>query len=110
MQCAAGILANGEGPAIDIPNADCTEPVAARVHYGRITHVGVEITAPGQAPRHADTDIAVRDFLVAGLGDSIASGDGNPDVPVALADQGFCFRRFLSAGRSEYFRPGRLGF
>ncbi len=45
-----------------------------------------------------------------GLGDSVAAGEGNPDRPVALADEGFCFRRFLGAARSEYFRPSRQGY
>jgi hypothetical protein len=65
---------------------------------------------PGEPVRRASADIAVRDLLIAGLGDSIASGDGNPDRPVALADDGFCFRRFGAAGAAEYFRPTRAGF
>jgi hypothetical protein len=52
----------------------------------------------------------VRDVLIAGLGDSIAAGEGNPDRAVALDDGGFCFRRFLGGSTSEYFRPGRAGF
>ena len=52
----------------------------------------------------------MRDLLIAGLGDSIAAGEGNPDRPVALADDGFCFRQFIGTPRSEYFRPGRAGF
>ena len=53
---------------------------------------------------------SVKDVLIAGLGDSIASGEGNPDRPVTLADGGFCFRRFLGSSLSEYFRPSRAGF
>ena len=52
----------------------------------------------------------MRDVFIAGLGDSIAAGEGNPDRPVRLADTGFCFRRFLGGSRSEYFRPGRDAF
>ena len=44
------------------------------------------------------------------MGDSVAAGEGNPDRPIALADEGFCFRRFLGAARGEYFRPSRLGY
>ena len=55
-------------------------------------------------------EIAVRDFLIAGMGDSIAAGEGNPDRPIALDDGGFCFRRFFAGSTSEYFRPGRVGF
>ena len=49
-------------------------------------------------------------MLVAGLGDSIAAGEGNPDRPVRLSDEGFCFRRFLGLETSEYYRPGRAGY
>jgi len=52
----------------------------------------------------------VRDLLIAGMGDSVASGEGDPDRPVALADDGFCFRNFFATGRREYFGPGRVGF
>ena len=55
-------------------------------------------------------DIRVEDYLIAGLGDSVAAGEGNPDRPVALADEGFCFRRFLGSGLNEYFRPSRAGY
>jgi hypothetical protein len=92
------------------PGADCAMPVVARLRYGKPTRVSVDIAAPGVAVRRATADIAVRDLLIAGLGDSIASGDGNPDRPVALSDEGFCFRRFVPTGNAEYFRPGRIGF
>ena len=91
-------------------SAECSAPVAMRVRYGKPTKVTVDLAAPGEAVRRATADIAVRDLLIAGLGDSIASGDGNPDRPVALSDEGFCFRRFAPAGSPEYFRPGRVGF
>jgi len=91
-------------------SAECSAPVRARVLYGKPTKVTVDVAAPGETARRATADIAVRDVLIAGLGDSIASGDGNPDRPVALSDEGFCFRRFSPTGRAEYFRPGRIGF
>ena len=50
----------------------------------------------------------MRDLLIAGIGDSVASGEGNPDRAIMLDDGGFCFRRFF--GGNEYFRPGRAGF
>jgi lysophospholipase L1-like esterase len=89
-------------------SADCTEPVAFRARHGKPTVATADIA--GEIVRRATAEIAVRDLLIAGLGDSVASGDGNPDRPVALADDGFCFRRFLGQGRTEYFRPGRVGF
>jgi len=90
--------------------APCGEEVRARVRYGKPTIVTVDVAAADGSSQHARTEILVRDLLIAGLGDSIASGEGNPDRPIALSDEGFCFRRFLSGVRSEYFRPGRAGY
>jgi hypothetical protein len=116
----AGILPPGAtctwsfGPEGDAASTtaspECGAPVRTRVPYGKPTKVTVDLTTPGGPVRRATTDVAVRDLLIAGLGDSIASGDGNPDRPVALSDEGFCFRRFALAGNAEYFRPGRVGF
>jgi hypothetical protein len=91
-------------------NADCSAPVSVRARYGRTTTASVDIAVAGEPIRRAIEDIAVRDLLIAGLGDSVASGDGNPDRPVALTDDGFCFRRFDAARQTEFFRPGRVGF
>jgi lysophospholipase L1-like esterase len=99
-----------EGDAASTTSAECSAPVRTRVPYGKSTKATVGIAVPGEAVRRATADIAVRDLLIAGLGDSIASGDGNPDRPVALSDEGFCFRRFALAGNAQYFRPGRVGF
>jgi lysophospholipase L1-like esterase len=96
--------------AFSTASAQCDAPVRRRVPYGKPTGVTVDLAVPGGAVRRATTQIAVRDLLIAGLGDSIAAGDGNPDRPVALSDEGFCFRRFATAGNAEYFRPGRAGF
>jgi hypothetical protein len=91
-------------------NADCSAPVSVRARYGRSTTATVDIAVPGEPIRRAMEEFAVRDLLIAGLGDSVASGDGNPDRPVALTDDGFCFRRFDAARQTEFFRPGRVGF
>jgi hypothetical protein len=99
---------NGDG-APQTLTVGCGEDVNLRALYGRTTKVAVDITANGVTRRASDA-IAVRDLLIAGLGDSIASGEGDPDRPVALADDGFCFRNFIATGRREYFRPGRVGF
>ncbi len=99
---------NGQG-APQTLTVGCGEDVNLRAVYGQTTKVTVDITAGGTTRRASDA-IAVRDLLIAGLGDSIASGEGDPDRPVALADDGFCFRNFIATGRREYFRPGRVGF
>lgn len=99
----------GEGPPQTL-TAPCGEGVNLRATAGKTTAVTVDIASPNGPTRRAAGAIAVRDLLIAGLGDSIAAGEGDPDRPVALADDGFCFRRFIATGRSEYFRPGRVGF
>jgi lysophospholipase L1-like esterase len=100
---------DGERPAQEV-TMPCEEEVSARVRYGRSTLARVDIARSDGASDRASTEILVRDLLIAGLGDSIASGDGNPDRAIALSDDGFCFRRFLGGVRSEYFRPGRAGY
>ncbi len=99
---------NGQGPPQTL-TLGCGEEVNLRALYRKTTKVTVDITAGGTTRRASDT-IEVRDLLITGLGDSIASGEGDPDRPVALADDGFCFRNFIATGRKDYFRPGRVGF
>jgi len=97
-------------PAAREVTAPCEEEVKLRVPYGRTTAASVDILLPDGTAQRVIADIAVRDLLIAGLGDSIAAGEGNPDRPVRLSDEGFCFQRFLGTVRSEYYRPGRDGF
>lgn len=108
MACA-WTFNDGEGSPREI-TAPCAEEVKVRVRYGAPTRTSVDIGLPDGTAQRVTSDIVVRDLLIAGLGDSIAAGEGNPDRPVALDDGGFCFRRFLSGTTSEYFRPGRAGF
>lgn len=89
---------------------DCAEAINLRVRYGRPTPVTVDVSSGSDAPQRVTTQIAVRDVFIAGLGDSIASGEGNPDKPVTLSDDGFCFRSYLGGPAGMYFRPGRAGF
>src|SRR5690348_833524 len=91
-------------------STDCAEEVRLHVFYGLPTVATVDFTDASGVTQRATTQIQVRDLLIAGLGDSVASGEGNPDRPVALSNDGFCFRRFVANIRGEYFRPGRAGF
>jgi hypothetical protein len=88
----------------------CGEEVRLRVRYGKPTIGSVGITTPDGSILQAATEIVVRDFLIAGLGDSIAAGEGNPDKPVALSDIGFCFRDFLGGPGGQFYRPGRARY
>ena len=89
----------------------CKDEVFYRAPYGKTTQVQLFVTThPEDSQATAKTTVIVRDILIAGLGDSTAAGEGNPDRPVSIADNGFCFRRFLSADFKSYFRPSRAGY
>ena len=99
---------DGEGPRQS--TFDCAEPVNLRARYGRPTVATVEVSSGREAPQRVATEIMVRDIFIAGLGDSIASGEGNPDRPIALSDEGFCFRSYLGTAGAQYYRPSRAGY
>src|SRR5215831_246412 len=100
---------DGEGDPRQV-EAPCDEEVKLRVAYGKTTVASVDIALPDGTAQRVVTEVAVRDLLIAGMGDSVAAGEGNPDRPVRLSDTGFCFRRFLGGSISEYYRPGRDSF
>jgi lysophospholipase L1-like esterase len=66
---------SGEDPTIPLPQGTYT----------------VELTATGligsDGPQLATADIQVKDILIVSIGDSYASGEGNPVVPGAIAPQ-----------------------
>src|SRR6476659_2474998 len=99
---------DGESPQQS--TLDCAEPVNLRARYGRATVATVEVSSGPDASQRVTTEIRVRDIFIAGLGDSIASGEGNPDRAVALADEGFCFRSYLGMAYTQYYRPSRAGY
>jgi lysophospholipase L1-like esterase len=69
----------GSQPVI---TAACDEAVTADLPYP----AGATISVNVQGERPISIDAAVKDLLIVGFGDSFASGEGNPDVPVAMAD------------------------
>ncbi|MGV7211926.1 hypothetical protein [Bradyrhizobium sp. UFLA05-112] len=99
---------DGDGPQAS--TFDCAEPVNLRVRYGKQTVATVDVSSGSDPTQRIQTEIQVRDIFVAGLGDSIASGEGNPDRPIALSDDGFCFRSYLGTSGGQYYRPSRAGF
>jgi lysophospholipase L1-like esterase len=110
--CTWRFVTDGNKASPDIKrNQRCDSEVFARVPYGKTTHVQLFVGSPPEdAHPSARTDIAVRDVLVAGLGDSIAAGEGDPDREIGLATNGFCFRRFGIFEAGSYFRPSRRGY
>ena len=101
-------LDDGDGPRLF--TFDCAEPLNMRVRYGRSTLAAVDVSSGPEPPQRFSTEIIVRDIFIAGLGDSIASGEGNPDRAIALADEGFCFRYYLGTAGAQYYRPSRAGY
>jgi len=99
---------DGDGPQQS--TFDCAEPVNLRVRYGKQTVATVDVASGPDTPQRLSTEIRVRDILIAGLGDSIASGEGNPDRAIALADEGFCYRYYLGSAAAQYYRPSRAGY
>jgi lysophospholipase L1-like esterase len=98
-----------DGEAPQTSTFDCAEPVNLRVRYGRTTVATVDVSS-SEGSQRIFTEIAVRDIFIAGLGDSVASGEGNPDRPIALSDEGFCFRSYLGTAAAQYYRPSRAGY
>jgi hypothetical protein len=68
----------GSGAPIVAP---CDEPVTGFLPYpsGDTISVNIESEAP------ISTEAQVKDLLIVGLGDSFASGEGNPDVAVSMS-------------------------
>jgi hypothetical protein len=99
----------GELPTATPFTRPCSEVIAdQRIPDKKQTAVHVVATAATGRTIAADAAIEARDILIVGLGDSIASGDGNPDIPVALSDTGFCFERVLDLlNTRRFYLPGR---
>src|SRR6476469_4759167 len=98
----------GDGPQQS--TFDCAEPINLRVRYGKQTVASVDVSSGSDPTQRVQAEIQVRDIFVAGLGDSIGSGEGNPDRPIALSDEGFCFRSYLGSAGAQYYRPSRAGY
>ena len=98
---------DGDGP-LKASDAPCGQEIRLRVRDGRTTVATADIPLGDGTAQRVVAEINVRNLLIAGLGDSIAAGEGNPDKAVEL-EGSFCFRRFLRGG-SQYFRPSRAGF
>jgi hypothetical protein len=68
----------GRGKAVTLP---CDTPVQLEVPYPAGAWVKVEIGGR----QVAEVSAQVRDLFIVGMGDSFASGEGNPDVPVRFS-------------------------
>ncbi|WP_146218112.1 MULTISPECIES: hypothetical protein [unclassified Caulobacter] len=87
-------------------------PIPARDDHtgGRGVRVTVTVSRDGAKTAEGEVPIEVRDRLVIGLGDSYASGEGNPDQPQAFP-QNFQTRidRYWKDSSDPYDRWWRVG-
>jgi hypothetical protein len=99
----------GSGAAAKtVSDRDCRAPVVdQRVPPNSATAVTVVARNEAGQTVQGSSNVEPRDVLIVGLGDSTASGEGNPSKPVVLSDTGFCFRRVLLSDRHRFFLPGR---
>lgn len=68
-----------DGAAVaGLASSPCAAEVAIDIPYPR----GARVAAVSQGGPSSEVDIKVRDLLIVSMGDSFASGEGNPDKPV----------------------------
>ncbi len=72
--------------------APCSNPVALKLPYPEGSDVSVVVNGAVVARKY----IAVEDIFVVGIGDSFASGEGNPDQPVRFSRE-----RSVDYGRAD---------
>jgi hypothetical protein len=73
----------GRGPRGASVTLPCDTPVQLEVPYPQGAWISVEIGGR----QVAETAARVTDLFVVGMGDSFASGDGNPDLPVRFSPE-----------------------
>lgn len=94
----------GDDPRGIAATQPCSETARFDVPYPDGLTVKVEIGGR----EVAKVEIKVRDLLVVGMGDSIASGEGNPDVPVRFSrERAASYGKRSNAEVSGY--PARVG-
>lgn len=69
---------NRRGIVVDVP---CSEPATIEIPYP----FGAGLTLEIGGQRVAQTLIKVADLFIVGMGDSFASGEGNPDLPIRFS-------------------------
>lgn len=104
VNCVWRINARGErGGRAEAITKPCNEPVRFDVPYPDGADLLVEIA---DRPL-AKADVQVRDILVAGMGDSFASGEGNPDGPVQFSRERTA--SYGGGGKDLQGYPARIG-
>jgi hypothetical protein len=71
----------GDGAANIVP---CDEAALLQIPFP--TGATISVNVEGEQP--ISTEVAIKDLLIVGMGDSFASGEGNPDRPVEMSTEG----------------------
>jgi lysophospholipase L1-like esterase len=95
----------GDNPRGKVVTQPCNKAARFDIPYPDGAAVKVEIGGR----EIASQDIRVRDLLVVGMGDSIASGEGNPDVPVRFSRERSASYGKRSAKSDLTGYPARVG-
>ena len=81
VDCAWLTRPQGRGPRGKVVTLPCDTPVQLEIPYPGGAWITVEIGGR----QIAEIAARVTDLLIVGMGDSFASGEGNPDVPVRFS-------------------------
>lgn len=77
---------------------DCSKPIRAQIAYGD----RYELEVSHSSGERFDAVVEVQDKLVVSIGDSFASGEGNPDVPVKLYEDDAIVPYTNTKGNRDY--------
>ncbi|MFT3731314.1 MAG: hypothetical protein QM780_07800 [Hyphomicrobium sp.] len=102
LSAPRGDAKNPRGDAITQP---CSESARFVIPYPGGTMITVQIGGR----EIARADIKVRDILIAGMGDSFASGEGNPDMPVRFSRERSADYSTIGLYGSLTGYPARIG-
>lgn len=105
ISCTWLTAPHGGAPRGDAVTQACSEEVVFDVPYPDGATVSVEVGGR----EVATTEVKVRDLLIVGMGDSFASGEGNPDVPVRFSRDRTADYGARSGGVDLTGYPARVG-
>lgn len=93
------------GPRKKVVTLPCDTPVQLEVPYPN----GAWISAEIGGSQVAETAARITDLFIIGMGDSFASGEGNPDVPVRFSPERTTNYGFGSHNTALTGYPARIG-
>ena len=107
VDCSWLTLPQGQaqGPRIRAVTLPCDTPVQLSVPYPTGAWISVEIGGT----QAAETAARITDLFIVGMGDSFASGEGNPDLPVRLSSGRATNYGITPNGTSLSGYPARIG-